>query len=98
MAAARGADILYTDVWTSMGKEAERDRRRMDLADYRITRALLARAAPDCRVMHCLPAHPGEEIEAELLEAPVSLIARQAENRLHATKAVLATLLAYSEA
>ena len=97
-AAARGADILYTDVWTSMGMEAERDRRRMDLADYRISRALLALAAPDCRVMHCLPAHPGEEIEAELLEAPVSLIARQAENRLHATKAVLATLLAYPEA
>jgi ornithine carbamoyltransferase len=97
MTAARGADVLYTDVWTSMGMEAERDRRRIELADYRISRALLARAAPDCRVMHCLPAHPGEEIDGELIEAPMSLIARQAENRLHATKAVLATLLAYPE-
>ncbi|MET1231606.1 MAG: ornithine carbamoyltransferase [Candidatus Limnocylindrales bacterium] len=98
IAAARGADVLYTDVWTSMGMEAQRDRRRTDLAGYTISRALLAQAAPDARVMHCLPAHPGEEIEAELLDAPASLIARQAENRLHATKAVLATLLSYPDA
>jgi ornithine carbamoyltransferase len=78
--------------------EAEADRRRADLAGYMVSRALLGVAAADARVMHCLPAHPGEEIEAELLEAPVSLIARQAENRLHATKAVLAALLSYPEA
>ncbi len=98
LTAARGADVLYTDVWTSMGMEAERDRRRADLADFRVTRALLTAATPDARVMHCLPAHRGEEIEAELLDAPASLIARQAENRLHATKAVLAALLSYPEA
>ena len=98
LAAASGADVLYTDVWTSMGMEAERDRRRADLAGFAITRALLAAAAPGARIMHCLPAHPGEEIEAELLEAPASLIASQAENRLHATKAVLAALLSYPEA
>jgi ornithine carbamoyltransferase len=97
-AAAHGANVLYTDVWTSMGMEAEADRRRADLAGYMVSRALLGVAAADARVMHCLPAHPGEEIEAELLEAPVSLIARQAENRLHATKAVLAALLSYPEA
>jgi len=95
--AARGATILYTDVWTSMGMEAERDRRLADLAGYTVSRALLAVAEPGARVMHCLPAHPGEEIEAELLEGPVSLIARQAQNRLHATKAVLAVLLSYPE-
>ena len=98
LAAASGASVLYTDVWTSMGQETERDRRRADLAGYTVTGAMLGAAAPDARVMHCLPAHPGEEIEAELLEAPTSLIARQAENRLHATKAVLAALLSYPEA
>jgi ornithine carbamoyltransferase len=96
--AARGATILYTDVWTSMGMEAERERRLADLAGYSVSRSLLAVADPGARVMHCLPAHPGEEIEAELLEGPVSLVARQAENRLHATKAVLAALLSYPEA
>jgi ornithine carbamoyltransferase len=98
MAAARGATILYTDVWTSMGMEADAERRRVDLAGFTVSRTLLSVAAPDARVMHCLPAHPGEEIEAELLDAPVSLIGRQAENRLHATKAVLAALLSYPEA
>jgi ornithine carbamoyltransferase len=97
-AAAKGASVVYTDVWTSMGMEAERERRRAELAGYTVSRALLDVAAPDARVMHCLPAHPGEEIEAELLEAPSSLIARQAENRLHATKAVLSALVAYPEA
>jgi ornithine carbamoyltransferase len=97
-AAATGAAILYTDVWTSMGMEAERDRRRTDLAGYAVSRALLAVASPGARVMHCLPAHPGEEIEAELIDDPASLIAQQAENRLHATKAVLAALLSYPEA
>jgi ornithine carbamoyltransferase len=96
--AADGADVLYTDVWTSMGMEDERDQRRSDLAGYAITADLLASAAPGARVMHCLPAHPGEEIEAGLLDHPASLIARQAENRLHATKAVLAALLSYPEA
>ena len=97
VAAARGATILYTDVWTSMGMEAERDRRLADLATYTVSRDLIAVADPGARVMHCLPAHPGEEIEPELLEGPVSLVARQAENRLHATKAVLAALLSYPE-
>jgi ornithine carbamoyltransferase len=98
VAAARGATILYTDVWTSMGMESERDRHLADLAGYTVSRALLAEADPGARVMHCLPAHPGEEIEAELLDGPASLVARQAENRLHATKAVLAALLSYPAA
>jgi ornithine carbamoyltransferase len=96
--AAAGADILYTDVWTSMGQEAERARRRDDLAAFRIDAALLALAGQQARVMHCLPAHRGEEIEAEILEGPRSLVLQQAENRLHAVKAVLAALLSYPAA
>jgi ornithine carbamoyltransferase len=93
--AAASADILYTDVWTSMGQEAERPRRRDELAGFTIDAALLARARPGARVMHCLPAHRGEEIDADILEGPRSLVLQQAENRLHAVKAVLVALLSY---
>jgi ornithine carbamoyltransferase len=93
--AAVSADILYTDVWTSMGQEAERPQRRADLAGFTIDAALLGRAGPDAWVMHCLPAHRGEEVAADVLEGPRSLVMRQAENRLHAVKAVLAALLSY---
>jgi ornithine carbamoyltransferase len=96
--AAAGADILYTDVWTSMGQEAERPRRRDDLAGFTIDGPLLALAKPTAWVMHCLPAHRGEEIEADVLEGPRSLVGQQAENRLHAVKAVLAALLSYPAA
>jgi ornithine carbamoyltransferase len=92
--AASGADAIYTDVWVSMGDEAEAERRRADLTPYRVDADLLAVAAPEAVVLHCLPAHPGEEIAAEVLYGPRSAVWDQAENRLHAQKALLLTLLA----
>jgi len=88
--AAREADILYTDVWTSMGQEKESDRRRKDLAGYQIDDELLSHASPDAIVLHCLPAHYGEEITEDVLYGPQSAVWDQAENRLHVYKAVLA--------
>ena len=85
--AAREADVLYTDVWTSMGQEKESERRRKDLAGYRIDDELLSHASPDAIVLHCLPAHYGEEITEEVLYGPHSAVWDQAENRLHAQKA-----------
>ncbi len=92
--AARGADVLVTDVWTSMGQEAENAVRRAALADYRIDAPLLAVADPRCIVLHCLPAHRGEEITTEVLEGPNSAVFDEAENRLHAQKALIELLLA----
>jgi ornithine carbamoyltransferase len=91
--AAAGADALYTDVWISMGDEAEAERRRADLAPFRIDADLLAAAKDDAIVLHCLPAHPGEEISAEVLYGERSAVWDQAENRLHAQKALLEMLL-----
>jgi ornithine carbamoyltransferase len=91
--AAEGADVLYTDVWTSMGQEEEAERRRSDLAAYRIDDELLSRAAPDAIVLHCLPAHYGEEITEEVLYGPHSAVWDQAENRLHAQKALMALVI-----
>jgi ornithine carbamoyltransferase len=88
--AARGADAVYTDVWTSMGQEDEAEKRRSDLADYRIDSDLLQLAAEDAIVLHCLPAHYGEEITEDVLYGPQSAVWDQAENRLHAQKALLA--------
>lgn len=93
-AAVAGADAIYTDVWVSMGDEAEADRRRADLAPFRIDADLLAAAKDDAIVLHCLPAHPGEEIAAEVLYGERSAVWDQAENRLHAQKALLEMLLA----
>ena len=92
--AATGADALYTDVWVSMGDEAEAERRRADLAPFRIDADLLAAAGDDAIVLHCLPAHPGEEIAADVLYGEHSAVWDQAENRLHAQKALLEMLLA----
>jgi ornithine carbamoyltransferase len=92
--AVAGADAIYTDVWVSMGDEAEADRRRADLAPFRVDADLLAAAKDSAIVLHCLPAHPGEEITAELLYGERSAVWDQAENRLHAQKALLDTLLA----
>src|SRR5207247_2218596 len=92
--AARGAHALYTDVWISMGDEAEAAQRRTLLAPYRLDEALLAQAREDAIVLHCLPAHPGEEITEELLYGERSAVWDQAENRLHAQKALLEFLLA----
>ncbi len=89
---ATEADVLYTDVWVSMGMEAEAAERIEDLAAYQINAALLERAAPGALVMHCLPAYRGKEITAEVLEANADTIFTQAENRLHVQKAVLSLL------
>ena len=89
-AAARDADAVYTDVWTSMGQEDEAEKRRSDLADYRIDSDLLQLAAVDAIVLHCLPAHYGEEITEDVLYGPQSAVLDQAENRLHAQKALMA--------
>ena len=91
-AAASGADLLVTDVWASMGQERERERRLKDLADYQLNRELLELAAPEALYMHCLPAHRGEEISAELMDAG-GVIWDEAENRLHTQKALMETLL-----
>jgi len=90
--AARGADILYTDVWVSMGKEEEAEHRAAQFARYQINDAVLRAAAPGAHVLHCLPAYRGKEITAEVFERHADAIFRQAENRLHAQKAVLTLL------
>jgi len=93
-AAASEADALYTDVWVSMGDEEDGARRRADLAPFQLDADLLAAAKDGAIVLHCLPAHPGEEISAEVLYGDQSAVWDQAENRLHAQKALLETLLA----
>ena len=92
--AARDADVLFTDVWTSMGMERETERRRRDFHGYTLDAARMALARPDCLVQHPLPAHRGEEITDEILEAHAGEIFDEAENRLHVEKAVLGILLA----
>jgi ornithine carbamoyltransferase len=92
--AVAGAEAVVTDVWTSMGQEAERDQRLADLAPYQVNAELLAHADPEHVVLHCLPAHCGEEITEEILHGPHSAAWDEAENRLHAQKALLAMLLA----
>lgn len=90
----QGADILYTDVWTSMGQEAEREKRLAVFPPYQVSAGLLARTGnPQALVMHCLPAHRGEEITDEVADGPASILFPQAHNRLHAQKAILAHLL-----
>ncbi|MBW6517552.1 MAG: ornithine carbamoyltransferase [ANME-2 cluster archaeon] len=91
--AALNADILYTDVWVSMGDEDEREQRMRDLGPYQINDALLDVAKDDVIVLHCLPAHRGEEITSEVLTSPHSAILDEAENRLHAQKALLIKLM-----
>lgn len=85
-----GADILYTDVWASMGQEAEQAKRIKDFQGYQVDATVLAMAKPEAVVMHCLPAHRGEEVSAEVIDGPQSIIFDEAENRLHAQKAILA--------
>jgi ornithine carbamoyltransferase len=91
--AARGADALYTDTWVSMGREGERERRLEAFGRYQLNERVLALARPGAVVMHCLPAHRGEEITDAVLDGPQSVVLDQAENRLHIQKAVLLTLL-----
>jgi len=92
--AAQGADVLYTDVWTSMGQEEERERRLADLTGYAIDEGLVRLAGAEAIVLHCLPAHYGEEITEEVLYGPHSAVWDQAENRLHAQKALMALVIA----
>lgn len=89
----RGVDAIYTDVWTSMGEEAATERNRAVLAPYRVNEALFEHAAPHAIFMHCLPAHRGEEVTGGIIDGPKSVVIDQAENRLHAQKAVLLALL-----
>ncbi|MCL5025835.1 MAG: ornithine carbamoyltransferase [Chloroflexi bacterium] len=91
--AVRDADIIYTDVWVSMGQETEQQQRVSVFDPYRVDARLVELASPDVLVMHCLPAHRGEEITDEVLDGPHSIVLDQAENRLHAQKAVLALLM-----
>ncbi|MBU2591114.1 MAG: ornithine carbamoyltransferase [Nitrospinota bacterium] len=93
MEAARKADILYTDVWISMGQEKERAKREKDFKGYQINNKILKQASKDALVMHCLPAHRGEEITAEVIDGDRSIVFEEAENRLHVQKAVLQLLL-----
>jgi ornithine carbamoyltransferase len=91
--ACAGADVLATDAWTSMGQEGQEDTRGGVMAGYSLDAAKLALASPVCKVLHCLPAHRGEEIAADVMDGPASLIFEQAENRLHVQKALLCFLL-----
>ncbi len=87
--AIRNADLIYTDVWASMGQEEETEKRAKIFAPYRVDAALMAKAGPACLVSHCLPAHRGAEITSDVLDSPLSIAFDEAENRLHAQKAVL---------
>ena len=91
--ACRGADLVTTDVWTSMGFEAENETRRRAFADYRVDARMMRAAAADAVFMHCLPAHRGEEVDAEVIDGPQSVVWDEAENRLHAQKALLEYLV-----
>ncbi len=93
VAAVRDADVVYTDVWVSMGQESEREERMKRFQGYQVNQALLDRAKKDVLVMHCLPAHRGEEITAEVIDGPRSVVIDEAENRLHVQKAVMEILL-----
>lgn len=92
-AAAEGADVLYTDVWASMGQEQEAEIRKQAFSSYQINAELLKAAAKDAMVLHCLPAHHGEEITHEVFEGPQSAVFDEAENRLHAHKAIMALVM-----
>jgi ornithine carbamoyltransferase len=91
--AVQNADVVYTDTWISMGQEEEEQKRIEQFASYQVNSALLALAKPDAIVMHCLPAHRGQEITDEVMDGPQSVVFDQAENRLHAQKAVLSLIL-----
>jgi ornithine carbamoyltransferase len=91
--AVKNADVVYTDVWASMGQEAEQEARAKVFEGYQVNRKLMQHARPDAVVMHCLPAHRGEEISAEVLDGPQSVVWDEAENRLHVQKAILEILM-----
>jgi ornithine carbamoyltransferase len=90
---AKGADAVYTDVWTSMGQESEAEQRRAAFVGFQVDEALMAAAGPDARFLHCLPAHRGEEVTAEVIDGPASVVWEQAANRMHAARALIAELI-----
>jgi ornithine carbamoyltransferase len=92
--AVRGADVVYTDTWTSMGQEADADWRRVVFAGYQVNPSLMSLANGDAVFMHCLPAHRGEEVTDEVIDGPQSVVIEEAENRLHLQKALMARLVA----
>ena len=92
-AAVRSADLVVTDVWASMGQEDENSRRREAFSNYQINEKLMRHASPEALFMHCLPAHRGEEVSAAVIDGPQSVVWDEAENRLHAQKALLELLL-----
>ena len=91
--AVDGVNFVYTDVWTSMGQEAETKQRLIDLADYQVNADIMNRAAADAKLLHCLPARRGEEVSSEVIDGPASAIIQQANNRLHAQKGLVAWLM-----
>ena len=97
VAAVAGADVIYTDVWTSMGQEEETKKRLADFEGFQVNEALMSRAKPDALVLHCLPAHRGEEITDETMEKHQKVIFDEAENRMHAQKAVMVLLMGQGE-
>jgi len=96
-AAVKDADAVYTDVWASMGQEAEKEKRARIFAPYQVNDALMAKAKPDAVFMHCLPAHRGEEVTASVFDSPRAVVFDEAENRLHAQKAIMLTLMGKKE-
>ena len=88
-----GADVVYTDVWASMGQEAEAYARKAVFRPYQVNSALMAKARPDAIFMHCLPAHRGDEVTDEVIDSPQSVVFQEAENRLHAQKAIMLELM-----
>jgi ornithine carbamoyltransferase len=93
LSAARGADMVTTDVWASMGQEEEQEKRARAFADFQVNADIMRAAAADALFMHCLPAHRGEEVSADVIDGPQSVVWDEAENRLHAQKALLELLL-----
>jgi ornithine carbamoyltransferase len=93
VAAATGADVIYTDVWASMGQEKEADARKEIFRPFQVNEALFAKAKPDCIFLHCLPAHRGDEVTNEVIDSPRSLVFQEAENRLHVQKAIMLELM-----
>jgi ornithine carbamoyltransferase len=91
--AARGADVIYTDVWASMGQEAETEKRKKVFAPFQVNAKLFSYAKPDAIFMHCLPAHRGEEVTADVIDSARSVVFQEAENRLHAQKAIMLQMM-----